>query len=197
MKRGEPSRQQKAQEFQTRQENRRACKEHPLIKAGGWYRQVGDIKLEKWVGPALWSPLNTSQITESTVWGRSSEHLWAQEHNERSTFCTVAWLWDRVEVRKPSDHCLSSGSRWWGNEPTWWEWDRWEGGNTRPWLTSQTRAELRTANRGGERDPVPVLLGLRFHQAGEARKEKLRRMQKWLSGQEALTPTVLVTWAEQ
>ena len=54
MKRREPSRQQKVQEFQTRrQENRRACEEHPLIKAGGWYRQVWDVKLEKWVGPTL------------------------------------------------------------------------------------------------------------------------------------------------
>lgn len=43
---GEPSRQEKEQEFQTR---RRACGESPLIKAGGRYGGVG-CKLEKWVG---------------------------------------------------------------------------------------------------------------------------------------------------
>ena len=98
----------KEQEFQTRrQESRRACEESPLIKAGGRYREVRDVKLEKWVGLALWRPLNTSQITESTLWRRSSaEHFRAQEHNERGTFCTVVWLWERVEVQEPSDLLL-------------------------------------------------------------------------------------------
>lgn len=54
-----------------------------------------------------YAPLNTCQITESTVWGRSSaEHFRAQGHNEHGTFCTAAWLWERVAVWEPSDLLL-------------------------------------------------------------------------------------------